>query len=155
MLANEVKRYGRVLQTGSQQRSSDEFRQACELVRNGYIGEVKTVIAGLPDEQPHSASRRGSREPVPEGFDYDMWLGPAEWAPYHKQRCHYEFRFLLDYSGGQVTNWGAHHLDIAQWGLGMDDTGPVQIVGQGEFPADRPVHDRDEGLLRDAPTPTA
>jgi hypothetical protein len=71
---------------------------------------------------------------VPEGFDYDMWLGPAPWEPYVKKRCHYEFRFLLDYSGGQPTNWGAHHLDIAQWGLGMDDSGPVEIVGDGEFP---------------------
>ena len=133
VLANEVKRYGRVLQTGTQQRSSAEFRQACELVRNGYIGDVKTVTAGLPTNN-RKCEPTWKPEPVPEGFDYDMWLGPAEWAPYHTQRCHYEFRFLLDYSGGQVTNWGAHHLDIAQWGLGTDDTGPVQIVGQGEFP---------------------
>ncbi len=133
ILANEVKRYGRVLQTGSQQRSSAEFRQACELVRNGYTGDVKTVIAGLPSNN-RKCEPTWKPEPVPEGFNYDMWLGPAEWAPYHKQRCHYEFRFLLDYSGGQVTNWGAHHLDIAQWGLGTDDTGPVRIVGQGEFP---------------------
>jgi predicted dehydrogenase len=132
-LADEVKRYGRVLQTGSQQRSGDEFRKACELVRNGYIGEVKTVIAGLPGNN-RKCEPTWEPQPVPEGFDYDRWLGPAEWAPYHVQRCHYEFRFLLEYSGGQVTNWGAHHLDIAQWGLGMDDSGPVEIVGQGEFP---------------------
>jgi hypothetical protein len=73
-------------------------------------------------------------ETVPEGFDYDLWLGPAPWAPYHHQRCHYEFRFILDYSGGQPTNWGAHHIDIAQWGLGMDQSGPIEIIGQGEFP---------------------
>ena len=132
-LANEVKRYGRVLQTGSQQRSSAEFRQACELVRNGYIGDVRTVTAGLPTNN-RTCEPTWKPEPVPEGFDYDMWLGPAEWAPYHTQRCHYQFRFILDYSGGQVTNWGAHHLDIAQWGLGTDDTGPVQILGRGEFP---------------------
>jgi predicted dehydrogenase len=132
-LANEVKRYGRILQTGSQQRSGAEFRKACELVRNGYIGEVKTVSAGLPGNN-RKCEPTWQPQPVPEGFNYDMWLGPAEWAPYHVQRCHYEFRFLLDYSGGQVTNWGAHHLDIAQWGLGTDDTGPVQIVGAGEFP---------------------
>jgi predicted dehydrogenase len=133
VLANEVKRYGRVLQTGSQQRSSAEFRQACELVRNGYIGAVKTVVVGLPGNN-RTCEPTWTPEPVPEGFDYDMWLGPAEWAPYHSQRCHYQFRFILDYSGGQVTNWGAHHLDIAQWGLGTDDTGPVQIFGRGEFP---------------------
>jgi predicted dehydrogenase len=133
-LAEEVKRYGRILQTGSQQRSGEEFRRACELVRNGYIGEVKTVIAGLPGNN-RKCEPTWEPQPVPEGFDYDFWLGPAEWAPYHVQRCHYEFRFLLDYSGGQVTNWGAHHLDIAQWGLGMDDSGPVEVVGRGEFPA--------------------
>jgi predicted dehydrogenase len=133
-LANEVKRYGRVLQTGSQQRSSDNFRRACELVRNGYIGDVKTVLVGLPGNN-RTCEPTWEPQPVPEGFDYDFWLGPAEWAPYHKQRCHYEFRFILDYSGGQVTNWGAHHLDIAQWGLGMDDSGPVEIVGAGEFPS--------------------
>jgi predicted dehydrogenase len=133
VLANEVKRYGRVLQTGSQQRSGDEFRRACELVRNGYIGEVKTVRVGLPGNN-RTCEPTWEPQPVPEGFDYDFWLGPAEWAPYHPQRCHYEFRFLLEYSGGQVTNWGAHHLDIAQWGLGMDDSGPVEIVGEGQFP---------------------
>jgi predicted dehydrogenase len=132
-LVNEVKHYGRVLQTGSQQRSSDNFRKACELVRNGYIGDVKTVIVGLPNNN-RTCEPTWQPQPVPEGFDYDFWLGPAEWAPYHKQRCHYEFRFILDYSGGQVTNWGAHHLDIAQWGLGMDNSGPVEMVGQGEFP---------------------
>ena len=73
-------------------------------------------------------------EPVPEGFDYDLWLGPAPWEPYHTQRCHYQFRFILEYSGGQMTNWGAHHLDIAQWGNQADDTGPVEIRGKGEFP---------------------
>jgi hypothetical protein len=65
--------------------------------------------------------------PVPKGFDYDMWLGPAPWAPYHKDRCLYRFRFHYDYSGGQVTNYGAHSNDLAQWGLGMDASGPVEI----------------------------
>ena len=132
-LVNEAKRYGRIVQTGSQQRSSDNFRKACELVRNGYIGDVKTVIVGLPGNN-RKCEPTWEPQPVPAGFDYDFWLGPAEWAPYHEQRCHYQFRFLLDYSGGQVTNWGAHYLDIAQWGLGMDDSGPIEIRGEGEFP---------------------
>ena len=132
-LANEVRRYGRILQTGSQQRSSDNFRFACELVRNGRIGKVHTVRVGIPGNNK-TCEPTWTPEPVPEGFDYDFWLGPAPWEPYHHQRCHYEFRFLLDYSGGQPTNWGAHHLDIAQWGLGMDSSGPVEIVGKGEFP---------------------
>jgi len=132
-LADAVKRYGRVLQTGSQQRSGSEFRNACELVRNGRIGKLHTIkveIHGNNKTCPPS----WEVEPVPEGFDYDMWLGPAPWEPYTKQRCHYEFRFILDYSGGQMTNWGAHYLDIAQWGNDADETGPVEIEGKGEFP---------------------
>ena len=80
--------------------------------------------------------------PVPEGFDYEMWLGPAPQAPYHKDRCLYRFRFILDYSGGQTTNFGAHSNDIAQWGLGTDDTGPVEFEDTGgEWPpAGRAVH---------------
>lgn len=133
VLVDEVKRYGRILQTGCQQRSSDNFRFACELVRNGRIGKVHTVRVGIPGNN-RTCEPTWTPEPVPEGFDYDLWLGPAPWAPYNKQRCHYEFRFILDYSGGQVTNWGAHHIDIAQWGLGMDESGPVEIEGRGEFP---------------------
>jgi len=132
-LADEVKRYRRVLQTGSQQRSESNFRHACELVRNGYIGEVKTVHVGLPGNN-RKCEPTWEPQPVPEGFDYDFWLGPAPWEPYHTQRCHYQFRFLLEYSGGQTTNWGAHYLDIAQWGLGMDNSGPVELRGAGEFP---------------------
>jgi len=132
-LADAARRYGRVVQTGSQQRSAANFRQACELVRNGRIGKLHTVRVGIPGN-----SRRcgpiWQPAPVPEGFDYDRWLGPAPWAPYTRQRCHYSFRFLLDYSGGQVTNWGAHHIDIAQWGIGADNGGPVEVVGDGEFP---------------------
>jgi len=132
-LADEVKRYGRILQTGSQQRSSDNFRFACELVRNGRIGKIHSVRVGIPGNNK-TCEPTWTPEPVPEGFDYDLWLGPAPWAPYTRKRCHYEFRFILDYSGGQPTNWGGHHLDIAQWGLGMDESGPVEIVGKGEFP---------------------
>jgi predicted dehydrogenase len=132
-LVNEVRHYGRVLQTGSQQRSSDNFRFACELVRNGRISKVHTVRVNILGNN-RTCEPTWTPEPVPENFDYDLWLGPALWAPYHHQRCHYEFRFILDYSGGQPTNWGAHHLDIAQWGLGMDNTGPIEIMAQGEFP---------------------
>jgi len=132
-LVEEVKRYGRVFQTGSQQRSSDNFRFACELVRNGRIGRLQTVRVGIPGNN-RKCEPTWTPEPVPEDFDYDLWLGPALWEPYHTQRCHYQFRFILEYSGGQVTNWGAHHLDIAQWGMGADDTGPVELLGKGEFP---------------------
>ncbi len=133
MLADASKRYGAVFQTGSQQRSDVEFRFGCELVRNGRIGKLQTIEVGIPgNNRDNPLDWRA--EPVPEGFDYDMWLGPAQDAPYTPERCHYTFRFLLDYSGGQVTNWGAHYLDIAQWGANADDSGPVEILGKGEFP---------------------
>ncbi|MHC4643659.1 MAG: Gfo/Idh/MocA family protein [Planctomycetota bacterium] len=132
-LADAVKRYGRVLQTGSQQRSGSEFRKACELVRNGRIGKLHTIKVGIPGNN-RKCPPTWEAKPVPEGFDYDLWLGPAPWEPYTEQRCHYQFRFILDYSGGQMTNWGAHYLDIAQWGNGADDTGPVEIEGKGDFP---------------------
>lgn len=132
-LSDEVKRYGRIFQTGSQQRSGQEFRFACELVQNGRIGKLHTIRVGIPGNN-RTCPPSWEPEPVPDGFDYDMWLGPAPWEPYTEQRCHYQFRFMLDYSGGQMTNWGAHYLDIAQWGNVADDTGPVEISGRGEFP---------------------
>ncbi len=121
----------RILQTGSQQRSDEKFRHGCQIARNGLLGKIHTVKVGLtyvnfdPEPVPDS-------EPPPE-LDYDLWLGPAPWRPYNKNRVHYNFRFYWDYSGGQMTNWGAHHLDIAQWGLGTDDTGPVEIEGTAKF----------------------
>lgn len=132
-LANAAKRYGRIVQTGSQQRSDARFRLACELVRNGHIGKLKRVEVGIPGNNRENPLD-WKPEPVPDGFDYDMWLGQAPLRPYHPMRCHYTFRFILEYSGGQMTNWGAHYLDIAQWGIGADDSGPVKIVGKGEFP---------------------
>ncbi len=128
-MAEAVQRYGGVLQCGSQKRSSKTIRRACELVRNKRIGELLRVEVGL-GRRPGSPGL-GGPEPVPEGFDYDLWLGPAPWAPYHPKRCHYNFRFIRDYSGGEMTNFGAHFLDVAQWGIGADDSGPVEIEGTG------------------------
>jgi predicted dehydrogenase len=128
-MVRAVRRYGTVFQTGSQQRSSQRFRYACELVRSGRIGEVQTVNVGVGPPSTHILL---PEEPIPEGLDYERWLGPAPWAPYNKLRCgsYYEdgWRRIRDYSGGKMTDWGAHHFDIAQWGLGMDDNGPVEIV---------------------------
>jgi predicted dehydrogenase len=139
VMSDTVRRYGRIFQTGSQQRSDRNFRRACELVRNGRIGKLHTVRCGLPGGTP-DISKQGHRnkpEAVPEGFNYDMWLGPAPWAPYCPARCHVNFRWILDYSGGQVTDWGGHHPDCAQWGMGTEDTGPVEIRNaKGEFPRD-------------------
>jgi predicted dehydrogenase len=133
MLADTAKKYGRIIQTGSMQRSNYRFRYACELVRNGRIGRLQKVEVTIPGNN-RECEPTWSPMPIPDGFDYDLWLGPATWQPYHEQRCHYQFRFILDYSGGQVTNWGAHYLDIAQWGLDADDSGPVEILGRGQFP---------------------
>jgi len=138
-MCNSVQQYGRVFQTGSQQRSDRNFRRACELVLNGRIGKLHTVKCGLPGGTP-DISKMGHRtkpEPVPEGFNYDRWLGPAPYAPYCPARCHVNFRWLLDYSGGQVTDWGGHHPDIAQWGMGTEKTGPVEIKNaKGVFAKD-------------------
>lgn len=143
IMADAVKRYGVVFQTGSQQRSDHNFRRAAELVLNGRIGKLERVECGLPGGRP-DYGKTGSRkqpEKVPEGFDYDMWLGPAPDAFYCPARCHVNFRWVLDYSGGQLTDWGGHHPDCAQWGMGTERTGPVKIqAAQGTFPPD-PVWD--------------
>ena len=120
-----ARKHDRVVQTGSQQRSDDRFRLACELVRNGRIGKVHTVRVGLPGVN-FDGPAVPDTAPPPE-LDYDFWLGPAPERPYNPKRVHYLFRFFWDYSGGQMTNFGAHHLDIAQWGLGMDESGPVAV----------------------------
>ncbi len=127
-LVDAVRRYGRVFQTGSQQRSSPEFHRACELVRNGRIGKVEQVNVNVGGP---SLPRSYVEEPIPEGFDWDMWLGPAPYAPHNGERCSGDYgggwRQVRDYSGGMMTDWGAHHFDICQWGLGMDGSGPVEV----------------------------
>jgi predicted dehydrogenase len=129
-----ARRYDRVFQTGTQQRSDGNFRFACELVRNGYIGEVRTVHT-----TPGGTSRPCSlpAQPVPPGLDWDRWLGPAPWAPYNRDRCVdlWHWWNWRDYSGGLMTDRGAHDFDIVQWGLGMDGSGPVQV-----FPPDGKDH---------------
>ncbi len=128
-MADAVKKYNVIFQTGSQQRSDENFRRVCELVRNGRIGELQTVECGLPSGTPDYGKTGNQTETiaVPEGFDYDTWLGPAPDAPYCPARTHVNFRWVLDYSGGQVTDWGGHHPDIAQWGMNTERTGPVKI----------------------------
>jgi len=132
-LVNAVKQTGLVCQAGMQQRSSTEFRLACELIRNNKIGAVKEVNVLIPKNNV-TCDKTWSTMPVPEELDYDMWLGQTPWEEYTEQRCHYSFRFILAYSGGQMTNWGAHHLDIVQWALDMDHSGPVAVSGTGIFP---------------------
>ena len=129
-MCDAVHRYGRVWQTGSQQRSDYKFRRACELVRNGRIGKILKVEVGLPtgggtDVKPIM--------PVPEGLDWNLWLGPAPYVPY-RGVSHWDWRWIMDYSGGQLTDWAGHHIDIAHWGMGWDYTGPVEIEGKGNYP---------------------
>jgi predicted dehydrogenase len=128
---------GRVVQTGSQQRSDDRFRLACELARNGKLGKLHTVLVGIPKPNFPPVAQAVPDSDPPSELNYDLWLGPAPWRPYNKNRVHYNFRFFWDYSGGQMTNFGAHHLDIAQWGLGMDNSGPVSVEGTGTFPQEK------------------
>jgi predicted dehydrogenase len=132
VMVDTVNRYGRIWQTGSWQRSVHDFYHACELVRNGRIGKVHKVEVGLPtgggtDVKPV--------QPVPEGVDWDFWLGPAPWVPY-RGVLHWNWRWMMDYSGGQLTDWAGHHIDIAHWGLGLDRTGPIEIEGKGDYPKD-------------------
>lgn len=139
IMSDTVRKQGVVFQTGSQQRSDHNFRRACELVRNGRIGELQRVKCGLPGGRPDfgNTGDRKEPEPIPAGFNYDFWLGPARQAPYAPARCHVNFRWIYDYSGGQVTDWGGHHPDCAQWGMGTETTGPVEIRNaKGEFPSD-------------------
>ena len=135
-------RYGTVFQWGTQQRSGRNFRYACELVRNGRIGRLHTIKVGVPHD---FAFPNQPVQPVPEGLDYDMWLGPAPWTPYTYQRCRpwtreesYSIWYhISDYClGGIGGYWGVHHVDIAQWGHGTDATGPVEIEGTATFPMD-------------------
>lgn len=132
-IVDAVQRYGVIWQTGSWQRSQQHFRFGCELVRNGRIGQVHTVRVGLP--YGNNIQNRGTQpSPAPADFDYERWLGPAPWRPYNPSRCHWNFRWISDYSGGQLTDWAGHHCDIANWGMNAETTAPVAIEGRAVFP---------------------
>jgi len=133
VLCDVIKRYRRVFQSGTQLRSENSARFACELVRNGRIGKVHTIRTCVPRGRAIGVQ---ATEPVPAELDYEMWLGPALWAPYTKARCHFTFRYISDYAGGVMTDLGAHDNDLAQWGNDTEHTGPVEIEGKGEFPKD-------------------
>jgi len=132
-IVDAVHRYGVIWQTGSWQRSQRNFRFACELVRNDRIGKVDTVRVGLPQGNTIHDNGTQPTDP-PEGFDYDMWLGPAPWRPYNPSRCHWNFRWISDYSQGQLTDWAGHHCDIANWGMDTELSAPVSIEGQAIYP---------------------
>ena len=140
VLSDTVKRYGNVFTIGSQQRSDYRFRFACELVRNGRIGKLQTIKIGFGLDPAGSIEQT---MPVPANLNYDMWLGPAQWSPYTEKRVNPKTGYgrpgwlrIRDYGSGMITGWGAHHLDIAQWGMGVEEGGPISVEGWGDFPKD-------------------
>jgi predicted dehydrogenase len=135
-LCEVIKQTGRIFQTASENRSIDTYIQMCELVRNGRIGQVKHIRVSLPGGNEARGLNFNDRQvqPVPKGFNYEMWQGQAPLAPYIPARCHGSFRWNLAYSGGRLTDWGAHLIDLAQWGNNTEDTGPVEVEGKGKFP---------------------
>ena len=139
LLCRVAKETGAVFQAGTQQRTEFDqvFLKAAAIVRSGRLGQTVKALSsvGQPDFVRSNASRgpfQGS--PPPEGLDWDRWLGQAPWAEYCAERYSYDWRWWFAYSGGQVTDWGVHHTDIAVWAMGLDHTGPVRIEGQGTFP---------------------
>jgi predicted dehydrogenase len=138
-MSNAVNANGRILQIGSQQRSMEGFRVACELVRNGRIGELKSVEVRLPGDPPGGKTEE---MPVPKWFNYDAWLGQTPYVYYTEDRVHpqqgYERPGWLrceQFGAGMITGWGAHHFDIAHWGMDREYSGPVEISGKATFPA--------------------
>jgi len=139
ILSDRVRAKGRVFRTDSEFRSIASFHRACELVRNGRIGELRVIRTGVPKGDVSLAAQ--PEMPVPDDLDYDLWLGPAPRAPYTEKRVHPPKDYgrpgwmrNLDYCDGMVTNWGTHLNDIAQWGNASDRTGPVEVEGRGTFP---------------------
>ena len=132
-IASAVKKNSIIWQTGSWQRSLFNFRRGAELAINGRVGKIKYIEVGLPD------GNKGIGTPpvmqVPAELNWEMWLGPALKVPY-RGVSHWDWRWILDYSGGQLTDWAGHHIDIANWGAGLEHTGPIEISGAGVYPVE-------------------
>ena len=140
-----VKETGAVVQVGTWQRSDSRFRLACELVRQGRIGKLRRVSIVLGK---NVAGGPFAVTDPPPYFNWDLWQGPTPSVPYIKERSHYTFRWWYEYSGGQMTDWGRTHLDIAQWGMGRQYSGPVEIEGAADFPTRRERLQRGDQLSR-------
>ncbi len=138
-VVDAVRRYGKVLQTGSHERSRPNARFAAELIRNGRIGKLHTIRVNMPCTDPHHKqilSDKPVHPPMPEPpeLNYDLWLGPTPREPYTERRCHFNWRFILQYGGGEMTDRGAHIIDLAQLGNNSDDTSPIEYEAVGEVP---------------------
>jgi predicted dehydrogenase len=129
VLTEAVRKHKRVFQTSTEDRSVVEYHRMAELVRNGRIGKLQRIEVILP-RQPDGPGDP-TPQSVPEGLDYAMWLGPAPFAPYTRDRVHFNFRWIWDYSGGIICDWGAHLFDTAQWANDTERTGPVEVEGTG------------------------
>ena len=141
LIVEEAKKSDRIVQVGSQQRTeNDTFRKAAAMCRSGRLGKIRSVVCSCPGNE--SIGHRGVYEdrtpfaaaPVPEGLDWNFWLGQAPYVDYVPERCFYNFRWWFDYSGGEVTNWGGHNVDFAVWALDRCGDAPVKVSGTGKFP---------------------
>ncbi|HXJ75799.1 MAG TPA: Gfo/Idh/MocA family oxidoreductase, partial [Candidatus Dormibacteraeota bacterium] len=135
-IVKAVQKHKRIWQTGSWQRSRDNFHKAAEIVRNGLIGKVTRVEVGLPAghvDFKKTADKMQVSTPPPE-LDYNRWVGPSQMMPYIEGRVHMNWRWNYNTGGGQLLDWIGHHGDIAHWGLDFDNSGPLEIEGHGEFP---------------------
>src|SRR2546426_5641830 len=137
-LSDTVHRTGRIFQIGSQQRSSVQFRYAAELVRNGRVGQLKTVSVGLPADP---GGDEESEMPIPKNLNYEMWLGSTPYVYYTEKRVHPQKDYSRpgwlrceQFGAGMITGWGSHHIDCAHWGMDTEYTGPIEISGWAEFP---------------------
>ena len=131
LLIETVRKHKKVFQTSTEDRAVPEYHRMAELVRNGRIGKLQRIEVILP-KQPGGPGD-ATPQPVPEQLDYEMWLGPAPFAPYTKDRVHFNFRWIQDYSGGIICDWGAHLFDTAQWANNTERSGPVEVEGTGTF----------------------
>ncbi len=132
-VCDAVRRYGRVFQTGTQQRSDRNFRFACELARKGYLGEVHTVHVSVPGGRTLPVA---VPKPPPANLNYELWLGPALWTPYNDDKCTYNWYFIKDYCAGWIQSWGVHHIDIALWGQPALMRSTLRVEGTAEFPTE-------------------
>jgi predicted dehydrogenase len=129
VLIQTMRKHGRVFQISTEDRSLPMYHRMAELVRNGRIGKLQRVEVILPKEPAFPGN--AAPQPVPPDLDWEMWLGPAPFAPYTKDRAHFNFRWIWDYSGGIICDWGAHLFDTAQWANDTERTGPVEVEGTG------------------------
>ncbi len=143
-----VKKYNRVLQCGTWRRSGMKVRSACELALNGYLGEIKEILVGVPGKFGISGGYTGMEpeQPVPAHLDYELWQGPAPAAPYTAGRCHFNFRWVNAYAPGYITDWGAHFLDVAQWGSDRDGISPVETSATQVTRRDKGYYDAPESF---------